>query len=324
MQPSKVLSWRRSWTVSRRTSRSPPRTRSGPGPIRNARCAHRYSSAVTCCGSVRAFAQCAASRSRVQPVSSRAADSATTVFMAGILAERLHAEQPEPQRLVSVERRRRAAPDDRPVADHVRAVGERERQVGVLLDEQDRRPALDLAQHVPDDLHDRRRQALERLVEEEGVHVAQERPRDREELELAAREGGAARAAQRVEGGKGGEDAREREAAVAAAGDLEVLEDAEVRENPAALRDETDAEPRDGLGGPARELRTPIDDAPAARRHDARDRGERRGLARAVAAEERDELAREDVERHPVEHVALPVEGVHALAAQQRLTPGGP
>src|SRR5207247_5046875 len=74
----------------------------------------------------------------------------------------LHPEELEPELLVRVERARVALPDDRAVADHVRPVRERERQVRVLLDQQDRRGAPQLAQHGPYHLHDRRSQPLER------------------------------------------------------------------------------------------------------------------------------------------------------------------
>src|SRR5207247_11268356 len=60
----------------------------------------------------------------------------------------LHPEELEPELRVRVERARGALPDDRAVADHVRPVRERERQVGVLLDQQDRRRAPQLAQQI--------------------------------------------------------------------------------------------------------------------------------------------------------------------------------
>src|SRR5207247_1697641 len=153
---------------------------------------------------------------------------------------------------------------------------------------------------------------------EPEVPVAHGRPGDRQELELTARQGRAAGVPEGQELGERREDALDGPARGTPARDREVLEDREVREDPPPLRHEADPAPRDLLGRPARHVGGPVGDPPVARRDDAGNRRERGRLARAVPAEERDELSREDVERDAVQHVALAVEGVHRGDAEER------
>src|SRR5438128_9388488 len=304
MQLLKASCRRASVTERRRTSSRPPSTRSGPYPISYVWRAHSISAAVTCWNIASGFFQAVPLRSRAQPASRTAAIATRTSRIAcpprpawTLSATILHPEELEPELRVRVERARGALPDDRAVADHVRPVRERERQVGVLLDQQDRRRAPQLAQHGPHHLHDRRRQTLEGLVEQQEVHVAHERAGDRQELELTARQGRAAGVPEGQELGECREDALDGPARGTPARDREVLEDREVREDPPPLRHEADPAPRDLLGRPARHVGGPVGDPPVARRDDAGNRRERGRLARAVPAEERDEFSREDVER---------------------------
>src|ERR1700694_4035868 len=76
--------------------------------------------------------------------------------------------------------------------EHVGALGRAQRQVGVLLDDQDGRAvvAIDRRHDLEDLADDDRRQAQGGLVEEEQLRAEHERPRDRQHLLLAAGEGG--------------------------------------------------------------------------------------------------------------------------------------
>ncbi len=67
---------------------------------------------------------------------------------------------------------------------------------------------------------------------------------------------------------------------------------------------------------------SPISSRPSKRtdpvrfRHDAHDRFQGRGLAGPIASEERDNLARIDLEIHPVQDVRLAVPGLQVLDRQ--------
>ena len=67
--------------------------------------------------------------------------------------------------------------DDPPTLQHHRVLGQRERDIRVLLDEDDRRPLV--GGHAPDRvrelLDDDRREALERFVEEKQAGIGRER-----------------------------------------------------------------------------------------------------------------------------------------------------
>src|SRR5881409_3064948 len=90
---------------------------------------------------------------------------------------------------VLAELARAALVADVPLLEHVDAVGEGEREVHVLLGEQDRQPLglepTDLRLQVIDHW---RRQSFRRLVEQQQLRVAHQGPRDRQHLLLAAGE----------------------------------------------------------------------------------------------------------------------------------------
>src|SRR5258708_6796975 len=75
-----------------------------------------------------------------------------------------------------------------PGVGQVGAVGEREHQVEVVLDDEDRDLAAQLIERLEHFLHHRRREPLERLVEEQQAHVARKRARDRHHLLFATPE----------------------------------------------------------------------------------------------------------------------------------------
>src|SRR5437867_1683375 len=106
-----------------------------------------------------------------------------------------------------------AAAGERDAAvDHdVTAVGELQRVIGVLLDQEYGQPLLlvELAQHLEDLPHDQRRQTKGRLVEEKEPRPAHQRAGDREHLLLAAGERPAALGGTLLEDGKDRVDAFE-------------------------------------------------------------------------------------------------------------------
>src|SRR5215469_3831509 len=79
--------------------------------------------------------------------------------------------------------------DNLPVLDDVMAVGEGRGEVKVLLDQQDREALLPKpADHPADLLHDYRREALGRLVQQQHGRAGAQHSADRQHLLLAARE----------------------------------------------------------------------------------------------------------------------------------------
>ena len=85
---------------------------------------------------------------------------------------------------------RRALHRQLAVAQHVGPVGDLEREVDVLLDEQDAGTGVvgDLAQHGEQPFDDDRRQAEAHLVDHQQLGLRGQRPRHRQHLLLAARQ----------------------------------------------------------------------------------------------------------------------------------------
>ena len=102
------------------------------------------------------------------------------------------------------------------------------------------------------------------------------------------------------------------------AAEREVVGDRHAGEQAPALRHVTDAAPRDRRGGKPRDLLAGEPDRAGLGRRDADQRFQQRGFARAVAAEQRDDLVFRHVERDRVEDVALAVEGVDLVDGEQR------
>src|SRR5574338_1661722 len=88
------------------------------------------------------------------------------------------------------QRRATVLHDDAPVLEHVAVVGGVERHVGVLLDQQHRRPALAVDAHddVEDFLGELGRKPEAGLVEQDQPRRGHDRARDRQHLLLATRE----------------------------------------------------------------------------------------------------------------------------------------
>src|SRR5437588_600981 len=206
--------------------------------------------------------------------------------------------------------------------EDVAAVGDRERHVRVLLDDQHRDTRL---VHLPDDLEvpldEDRREPHRGLVHEQELRLRHECPAHRDHLLLAA-------------GERPGElpppllQQREERvhplevlpfrAALEVRAHLEVLLDGHGREEPPVLGH--DRHPaRDAVARrPRRHVLTVELDAPAARLDDAEDRLQRRRLPRRVPAEQAHELARAHLERDLLEDVDLAVVRVHGIELEQR------
>src|SRR5581483_8474585 len=265
-------------------------------------------------------------------------------------APRRSASQEDPADLLGGEQRRR-----RPVQQHparledVAPVGERQRQLHVLLDEQHREALRPV--HVPEPLQyladHAVGQAERRLVDQEEPRARHEPAPDRDHLLLAAGERvGPLRAAlpeareESLDPGEALGPVALRRRVIRA--ELEILPDGEVGEQPAALEDVSQAE-RDALVGRQAVDRTPGQPDPAlARSHQTRDAVEERRLPGAVRTQERDDLALPHLQRHVPQHLEVavrdrqpldPEQGGHRYAApryasttrrSRTIAPGGP
>src|SRR3954462_776111 len=222
----------------------------------------------------------------------------------------------------------------RPAVDHAAAlerdgaVGKRQRQIEVMVDDDDRDLVAELIEALEELLDDGRREALERLVEEEHAHVAGERAGDRHHLLLAAGEeiGGGVEALGETR--EVGEDALEVPAHAMAglaleAAELEVLRHRHAGEQPAALRDVADAEARDFGRGQAGDLLGSEPDRARGLGSDADQRLEQRRLAGPVAAEQRHDLVLTYVEGDVDQDVALAVVGIHPRGGKKHRRLGG-
>ena len=166
----------------------------------------------------------------------------------------------------------------------------------VLLGEQHGDAFLLHAQHgLGHLLDDHRGEALGGLVEQHRLGIAHQRARDGEHLLLAARHGRGAPAPHLGEVREDREQPLRRPGRAAvgrrAAPDLQILVDGEVGEDAPVLRHVAEAEPRDAEGGrPAMSCAVEAHAPPrsADQAHDGLQRG---GLAGAVAAHQRDDLA---------------------------------
>ena len=168
-----------------------------------------------------------------------------------------------------------------------------------------------------------RRQALERLVQQQQLDVARHRARHRDHLLLAAGEIIRRDIHALLQAREIFEDPLlAPHHAVAAVGlaretpEREIFPHRHAGEQPAALRHIADAHPRDVGRGQAGDAASFVLDGAGRRRHQPGERLQQRRFAGAVAAEQRDDLAFADVERGVMQDVALAIEGVDALEAQ--------
>ena len=145
------------------------------------------------------------------------------------------------------------------VREHVRPVGERDRALRALLDEEDREPAVaDRAERREHEIDDRRRQAERGLVEEQDARPRDERARDRELLLLPARERAGVPCRNSSQDREELVRRRSRSPSTPSRSrlrrqpELQVLLDGQLAEEAAALRNERDPAPGDRPPGCAR------------------------------------------------------------------------
>jgi hypothetical protein len=100
------------------------------------------------------------------------------------------------------------------------------------------------------------------------------------------------------------------------AGNEEVFAHGQGREDASSLRHQAHALARDRLGGEARYGLAIETDLTRARRQEADDGMHAGGLARAVAAEERQDAPGMQRERHAVQHVAFAVQHIDSFDRQ--------
>src|SRR5262249_34932996 len=172
-------------------------------------------------------------------------------------------------------------------------------------------------------LDDERREPERELVDEEEPRPAEQRAADRAHLLLAAGElpgrprGALAKARQKREDPR--EVLRDAVPIPTQVGALEeVVPDREAREEAPALRHLDDAGPDDLVGAGPGQVAAVEPDRSRPRREQVRDRVQEGRLARAVAAEQRDELARADLERHAPENLDAAVSGRQIPNLEQR------
>ena len=178
---------------------------------------------------------------------------------------------------IVAQRRRRAVMDDAAALEHVRLVRQREDQVEIVLDDHDRQLLPQPVERLEQLLDHRRRQALERLVEQQHAHVpgrARARPRP-----SAARRPTGSRPACRAARASRGKNSRifssdhatPAPLAPLQAAELEIVAHAHAGEQPASLRHVADAAARDWPRRGAAPGRSPAQqDAPACARRRCR------------------------------------------------------
>ena len=201
--------------------------------------------------------------------------------------------------------------------EHVPAVGDLERELHVLLDQQDRATgALRVLPHDREQgLDDHRRKPEAELVEQEQPRLAGERAADGEHLLLAAREQPGAPRPQLAQQG----EVLVRDLLVdvpAAPGETEVLGDGQPEEDAATLGHVRDPAPRPPGRGDTPEIFAVEDDPALHRADDPGDHSQRRRLAGPVRAQQRDHLARPDRQVEVADDGRLVVAGRQALERQ--------
>ena len=192
----------------------------------------------------------------------------------------------------------------------------------VLLHEQERESALAQADQSVADLRDELwSEALRRFVQQEQHRIAKQRASDRDHLLFATGQLITAVRQPPLERREELEDAGEVPAAsVPARGNGQILEDCQIREDPTSLWHERDARSRHAVRGLRGDVPVGDPNRATAWPDEADDGVDRRRLAGAVAAEQRDGFAFADVEGYALQHVALAVVGVQVAHGERHAT----
>src|SRR6266480_3709551 len=189
----------------------------------------------------------------------------------------------EPLRIGEQRSARAVMGDAAAVEDHC-VVGDAERYLGVLLDEDQRKGVFSdqSIEHFKERLNDERGESFERLVHQQQRGIAHQRAADGEHLLLAAGDLVALVGAPPREAREEVVYTIERPAA-GTSGDAEIFLDAERREDLALLRHEADAQARALVDRQARNRFLGKENFPRGVSGMAHDGGEQGGLADAVA-----------------------------------------
>src|SRR5262249_47991515 len=200
----------------------------------------------------------------------------------------------------------------------------------VLLDEQDGGAIrVDGRQDLEDQLYHHRGEPEARLVEQQQPWARHEPATDRAHLLLAARQRAGELVLALAQPRKQGEDFVEPRGAAGAIAraQLEVLAHGQGRKELAPFGNVRDAA-GDHVGRWAPVDALPLElDAATAQRQQAADRAQRRRLARAVGSNERDGLARADLERNVADRDEVAVARLDVTQSEERgqtLRPGRP
>ena len=172
-----------------------------------------------------------------------------------------------------------------------------------------------------------RRQPERRLVEHHQLRRAHQAAADRQHLLLAARQR-AGRLPLRARPARGNIASTRSRFCVAPRArarqhraHLEVFGNRQRRENLPALGHLADAEIADAMARPAGDIGAAEQDAAARRPQHAGDGADQRGLAGAVGADDGDDRALLDVERHAVERLRVAVEHIEVFDARASHAP---
>src|SRR5215831_14957533 len=213
-------------------------------------------------------------------------------------------------------------PTNLALLDDVRAIRQPRRELEILLREQNGQALpLQRGDLLAEGLYDHRRQPFGRLVEEENTRIAHERAPHREHLLLASGEAAPAPARQLAQLGKVLVDALDAPATVTLGAHQEVLSHREIAEDAPVLGHPAYAEPADLVRKEALE-RLPVEGDGAARHRDQSHDGlEGGGLARAVAPEQRNDLALAHFQGDAVEHPRRTIGRLYSVKTQHDASP---
>ena len=188
--------------------------------------------------------------------------------------------------------------------DDIGAVGHRQRRVGVLLDQQNRRAlALQLGDRLIDLAHQHRRQPHARLIEQQQARMGHQGAGQSEHLLLTAGKMAGGLMAAGLEHRKQLHHAHDvgvhAVAAPAIGAEPQIVLDAERGEDLPALGHLDDAEPDPFIGREGADVGAPEGQRAAAHPLHPRDGAQQRALAGAVGADQGDGLALADLEGDP-------------------------
>src|SRR6516162_467300 len=214
---------------------------------------------------------------------------------------------------------------DKPVDHNIAAVGERKRVECVLYHQKDREAVLGIERFdgVENLAHDQGRKAERRLIQQKKPGPAHQRARDRQHLLFAAGECAAALVKALPQARKEREHAFKVLAERGRIGDqrahLEIFQYRHAREDTAAFRRLRQFELCDLMCRQMRDVAPSKDNLAVARARIAADRHHQRGFARAVGADQRNNLPIVNVDVDAVERFDVFVIGGYRAHREKRL-----